>query len=220
MPQSFATILTIVLPLLQWAATTGGSGELTAWFVNQVRAALPTEPTNPLGRAVYALFYAPLYARITALVAAAMFSVAAQGAIAFLTQQPVSAAIDVALAAAIAAIWSQLAHGRTLAKLSPAAAERQQRAATAAQAAAAARLAAIRSELQSALSVVVSRALAERGTLTPEQQAEFLADVDRQAKLAAYAAYDQVGASGGSADAATAAAEAAYQAAQPSGVGQ
>lgn len=169
------TTLTILLPILQWLASTAGAGEAAKYLLNQARTRWPD----------VTIINAPQYARWSSLALAALISMFFAGLIAALqyvaTGQPlagIGSALDSALAAALAAIWSQIAHGRQLSTLTSSsllalAAPLQCETAPSATAAQAMRPAVIMPGINAPRGQKVPR-----GTLTLEQQADYLAPLE------------------------------------------
>lgn len=109
--------LAILLPLLQLVAAPTGAGIAASWLIDRARQRWPlpaTPPTAAWRRHGYWLLYAPRATRILAMVLAALIGMLASATVAALTGADVLAAVDLALAGALAALAAQLRHGQTL----------------------------------------------------------------------------------------------------------
>lgn len=106
-------LIQLVIPALQYLVTVGGAGAAATWLIDRARQRWPLpaeQPKQRIAQLVFLALYAPRYVRWTALALAGVISIAAAVVLAAASGQP----INVAAAAAFAAIYSQLAHGKTL----------------------------------------------------------------------------------------------------------
>jgi hypothetical protein len=107
--------LETMIPWLTLLAGPVGSGALASWLFRALRRAVPRERLAPQYRhwpvrLVAWLLYNPLGALLTAMLLAGAMSIAASTALAWLTGGDVLAAFDVAFAALLGAVVSQLAY--------------------------------------------------------------------------------------------------------------
>ena len=113
MPQTIA----IILPLLQDLASPTIAG-IIAWGLFELLRRWFPQPaqrsTNELKQALYTLLYVPMLARLFVLAVAAVIGIGANALLAALTGAPILAAVDIALAATMSPLVSQIAHGLTL----------------------------------------------------------------------------------------------------------
>jgi hypothetical protein len=103
--------LTILRPYLTYFASTAGGGVAAFALIEWLRRRFPLVQGRT--NLFYTLLYAPAYARYTALILAALISVLASVALAAIQGGDVLTTADTALAAAIAAILSQVLHAGT-----------------------------------------------------------------------------------------------------------
>lgn len=104
----------LILPYLNTLTTTAGAGALASWLFDQLRAAVPAEralDAHPLVRLALVPLHSPRYARLTVLILSALISLAATSALALAAGRPLAPDVDACLAAALAAIASQVSHG-------------------------------------------------------------------------------------------------------------
>ena len=113
-----ATIALLVL-ILQPLVSVGGAAWYASYAITMVRKDFPLPTTRPVSL-LYRAVYAPRYARILAVLLAAVVSVGASAFIALATGTPIGSAIDATLAAMLAGLGSQLIHGLTLSTEVPA----------------------------------------------------------------------------------------------------
>jgi hypothetical protein len=109
--------LAILLPLLQFLASTAGAGVAASRLFDWLRAELPPSRAlawPPLAQRALALLHAPRYARVGVLLLSALVSLLASAAVSALSGRPLLPDLDAALSASLAAIVSQLWHARTL----------------------------------------------------------------------------------------------------------
>lgn len=110
--------MTEILSLIGFLASTVGSGVLASWLLDQMRLAMP-KPTTATWHAarrwrrlLWALLYAPRYARYTVLVLAVLVSLSANIILAAAGGLTPALALD----AALAIVASQIRHSFTLPK--------------------------------------------------------------------------------------------------------
>lgn len=105
-----------ILPILHFLAGPG-AGVAAFFLFDAIRNWYPqpvSTPVSSLARLAYRVLYAPRYARIAALVLAGAIGIMASVPLAMLTGTDVAGALDTALAAALAAISSQVMHSFSL----------------------------------------------------------------------------------------------------------
>lgn len=115
--------IALLLPLLAYAASTVGAGALAFATFVWLRQQFPQPsvvPVRRIQRWCYLALYAPRYARVSALILAALISILASLAMAFLSHADVLVSLDNAVSAALAAIISQLTHAAVLSPTMPA----------------------------------------------------------------------------------------------------
>lgn len=109
----FPLTLAIIIPVIGALTSIVGAGYAASWLIDQLRARfpLPTEPPNRCcARLFYKLLYAQQWARYSTFVLAVLISLICSTAYAWLTGGDIGAALDKALAAALAIIASQVRH--------------------------------------------------------------------------------------------------------------
>ncbi len=123
MPRTLATLRDILVPLLplaQWLASVPGAGYAASRLLDIARQHLPLPPAGQPASLCRRLLWAPRYARLLSIASAGAVSALATLALvvfsAWLQGAPFDAPLlDMALAAALAALAAQIRHGLSLA---------------------------------------------------------------------------------------------------------
>lgn len=107
MPQT----LQVTLVIVQFLATTAGSGSATTYIFDWLKRRWPYQDGDKGFRTI---LHAPRYARWFSLVLAMLISLGATAILALLTGENMLNALDLVAAPALSALWSQWLHGLTL----------------------------------------------------------------------------------------------------------